>query len=106
MTNSGISHQGEGSGGPGFGPASARATSWRQTSLVPHSLVQVRLDVGWHREHNVGMFSGEVYVPNTRELLGLEVHPTSRYENLEVFIGQAQRWQGALLRDCFDPDPF
>lgn len=106
MTNSGISHQGEGSGGPGFGPSSARSTSWRQTLLTPVPLVQVRLDVGWHAAERIGMYSAECYVPNTRELLALEVHPSARYDSLEHFVGTAHAWQRAVLLSVFDPDPF
>lgn len=106
MTDSAISNQGEGSGAPGFGAATSRSTSWRQTLMFPLPLVQVRLDVGWHREHRIGMFSAEAYVPNTRELLALEVHPSTRYDSLEHFLRYAQGWQRDVLLYTFDPDPF
>lgn len=74
--------------------------------MYPVPLAQVRLDVGWHREDRIGMFSAECYVPGTRELLALEVHPSTRYDSLEHFLRYAQGWQRDVLRSVFDPDPF
>jgi uncharacterized protein YbgA (DUF1722 family) len=66
----------------------------------------VRLDLGWHLDERVGMFSGEAYVSHSRELLALEVHPSKHYDHLGDFLGAAQRWQEELVRSVFDPDPF
>jgi hypothetical protein len=52
------------------------------------------------------MFSGEAYVPTTRELIALEVHPGRKYANLHAFLGHAVAWQSDLVVDVFDPDPF
>ncbi len=86
--------------------ANGVSTSWRQTSLYPQTLIQVRLDVGWSSPNRVGMFSAEAYVPTSRELLALEVHPSARYDSLVQFLTHAQTWQGQVLLDLFDPDPF
>lgn len=80
--------------------------SWRQTSLYPPPLLHVRLDLGWASHERVGMFAGEAYVPTTRELVALEVHPGRPYANLHAFLGHAVAWQSDLVVDVFDPDPF
>lgn len=72
----------------------------------PQELVTVRLDVGWYRPERVGMFSGEVYVTDTRELLALEVRPFVKDLTLEQHLAEAQTWQRELLLDVFDPLPF
>lgn len=74
--------------------------------MWPQELVQVRLDVGWSSPHRLGMFAAEAYVPTTKELLALEVHPSARYDSLVQFLTRAQTWQGQVLLDLFDPDPF
>lgn len=106
MTIRGNSAQGEGSVGRGLPVSSMGETSWRQTHLFPPAQITVRLDVGWDRTDCVGMFAGEAWVASTRELLALEVHPLARYDDLELFIGCAQRWQAQLLVDLLDPEPF
>jgi hypothetical protein len=66
----------------------------------------MRLDLGWSHEHKVGMYAAECFVPQTRELLALEVHPARTYDSIEDWLGAAQTWQGAVVRSLFDPDPF
>lgn len=95
-----------GSVGKGFPLPSRGERSWRQTSLYPPSLLHVRLDLGWIPSERTGMFAGEAYVPTTRELVALEVHPMRRYANIHAWLGAALEWQGALVVDVFDPDPF
>lgn len=80
-------------------------TEWRQTMLWPQELVTVRLDVGWYRPEGVGMFSGEVYITDTRELLAMTVRPFVKDLTLGQHIAEAQAWQKELLHDVFDP-PF
>lgn len=106
MTTSGKSNQGEGSVGRGLPDLSGVATSWRQAGLFPSSLVQVRLDVGWDADHRVGMFAAEAFVPTTKELLAMEVVPSTRYDSLQQFCGVAGERHVLLLTDLFDPDPF
>ena len=81
-------------------------TSWRQTTMYPPEIVTVRLDLGWYRPEDVGMFAGEAWVADTHELLALEVHPTRRYNNLAEFLTCAQEWQKAILHSVMDPEPF
>lgn len=52
------------------------------------------------------MHSIEGYIPDTRELLALEVVPLRRYANLEVFLATVRESQAEMLRDLLDPDPF
>lgn len=106
MTSNARSPQGEGSVGRVLPGATGGAVSWRQRSLWPLDLVQVRMDVGWLREERRGMFSIEGYVPDTRELLALEVVPLRLYANLEVFLATVREGQAEMLRDLLDPDPF
>lgn len=82
------------------------STSWRQSGMWPPALVQVRLDVGWAPDHSIGMYAAECYVPNTRELLALEVHPSARYDSLDHFLDRAARAHLDLLSATFNPDPF
>lgn len=106
MTNDGIWTPGEGSGRRALPLPSRGETSWRQTSLVPQEMVTCRLDLAWCAPEGVGMFAAEAYVPNTRELLALEVHPSSYWATLDGFLGHASTWQVGMLRDLFDPEPF
>lgn len=106
MTNDAESETGMGSVGRVVPGVARGERSWRQTSLYPPALLHVRLDLGWHGHERVGMFSGEAYVPTTRELVALEVHPGRRYANLHAFLGHAVAWQSDLVVDVFDPDPF
>lgn len=95
-----------GSVGRGLPGASGGERSWRQNSLYPPALLHVRLDLGWAAADRVGMFAGEAYIPTTRELVALEVHPSRRYANIHAFLGHAVAWQSELVVDVFDPDPF
>jgi hypothetical protein len=52
------------------------------------------------------MSSLEAYIPTTRELLALEVHPSARYDSLAQFLDGAAGWTRAVMLDLFDPDPF
>jgi len=52
------------------------------------------------------MFAAEAFVPGTRELLALEVHPLRRYDHMGDWLEHAQRWQGHIVRAVFDVDPF
>jgi hypothetical protein len=52
------------------------------------------------------MYSAEAWVPGTRELLAMEVHPATHYDGLAQFLKRALSWQGEVLLDVFDPDPF
>jgi hypothetical protein len=106
LTTSGNSQQGEGSARRGLPHPRRGSTSWRQTGLFPPALVQVRLDVGWAADDRVGMSSIEAYLPHTKELIALEVHPSARYLSLQDFLTQATAWQHQVLLDCFDPPPF
>lgn len=99
-------HQGKDAVGRSLPLLSRSSTSWRQTSLIPQEQITVRLDLGWSDAELLGMFAAEAYVPSTRELLALEVHPLCYYDGLEQWLGAAQRWQGAVVRDLFDPNPF
>jgi hypothetical protein len=80
--------------------------SWRQGILVPPEQVTVRLDLGWDSAHKVGMFAAEAFVPGTRELVAIEVHPPRTYLMMADWLGSAQRWQAEVVRAIFDPDPF
>lgn len=106
MTDSADLNTGMGSVGPGLPVTSRGERSWRQTSLYPPSHLHVRLDLGWDPSSRVGMYAGEAYVPTTRELVALEVHPARRYANIHAWLGQALTWQSAMVVDVFDPDPF
>ena len=106
MTDSGEFTTGMGSVGRVLPDTARGERSWRQTSLQPPTLLHVRLDLGWHSAERVGMFAGEAYVPTTRDLVALEVHPGRRYANLHAFLGHAVAWQSDLVVDVFDPDPF
>jgi hypothetical protein len=92
--------------GRGLPLAAGGERSWRQTSLYPPTHLHVRLDLGWHPAERVGMFAGEAYVPTTRELVALEVHPARRYANIHAWLGHATNWQTGIVLDLFDPDPF
>lgn len=106
MTTNVPLNQETGSGGRGSPITSRPSTSWRQTRLIPPALLQVRLDLGWSADERLGMFSAEAYIPTTKELLALEVHPTRWYPGLENFLETATTWQRLVLGDVFDPDPF
>jgi hypothetical protein len=106
LTNRGRSQQGEGQGLRGLEPPLRGETSWRQTRIFPPSLVQARLDVGWHAGDRIGVSSIEVFVPGTRELLALEVHPNRPYPSIQDLISHTSEWCGVVLRDVLDPDPF
>ncbi len=106
MTINAFSAAEDGSVGRGLPGPNRPSTSWRQTLLVPPELVTLRLDLGWARGPNLGMFAAEAYVSNTRELLALEVHPTRGYSTMQEWLDAAQTWQRAVVLDLFDPDPF
>lgn len=74
--------------------------------MLPPDQVQVRLDVGWLPGVRAGMWAAEAFVPGTRELLAMEVHPTRRYDSLEHFLYITRNHHCTVLRDIFDPDPF
>lgn len=106
MTNERDYRQGEGSVDRTLGGDVRGETSWRQTTMYPSEVVTVRLDLGWYRPEDVGMFAGEAWVSTTHELLALEVHPSRRYNNIEEFLTCAQEWQKSILHDCLHPEPF
>lgn len=106
MTNERNLRPGEDSAGRGLPDDVRGETTWRQTTMYPPESVTVRLDLGWYRPENVGMFAAEAWVSNTHELLALEVHPLRRYGSLLEFLTLAQTWQGALVNDLLDPEPF
>lgn len=99
-------HQGKDAVGRPLPALSRGETSWTQTLLVPPEQVTVRLDLGWCQPEHVGMFAAEAFVPGTRELLALEVHPLRRYDHMGDWLEHAQRWQGHIVRAVFDVDPF
>lgn len=74
--------------------------------LVPPDQVQVRLDVGWLPGVRAGMWAAEAFIPHTKELLAMEVHPTRRFDSLEHFLEVTTTYHRTVLRDLFDPDPF
>ncbi len=106
MTKNVPLHQGKDAVGRPSPLISRPETSWRQTLMVPPELVTVRLDLGWSPGQNVGMFAGEVYVSDSRELLALEVHPARTYTHQEAWLRCAQAWQAEMIRAVFDSDPF
>jgi hypothetical protein len=106
LTNSAFSERDEHSRPKGDASAVSRPTSWRQPSLLPQTLVQARLDVGWRSPERVGMFSLEAWVPGTHELLAMEVHPAYHSPTLAQFLRDAAAHQIGVLSDLFDPPPF
>lgn len=106
MTNHGDYRAEDGAVARGLGGDVRGETSWRQSTMYPPEIVTVRLDLGWYRPEDVGMFAGEAWVSTTHELLALEVHPSRRYNNIHEFLTCAQEWQKSLLHDLLNPDPF
>ncbi len=106
MTTNVPLHQGEDAVGRPSPIISRPTTSWRQTSLLPPEQITARLDLGWDWRNHVGMFAMEAFVPATRELLALEVHPAAYYPTFHDWLGLAQRSQGLVVADLFDPEPF
>lgn len=106
MTIQPESSAGMGSVGRGLPGTDRGERRWRQGLMHPPQLIHVRLDLGWDTSARIGMFAGEVYIPTSRDLIALEVHPARKYANIHAFLGHALGWQGDLVVDVFDPDPF
>lgn len=74
--------------------------------MLPPEHCQVRLDVGWAPGVRIGMWAAEAWIPGTKELLAMEVHPSRRFDSLEHFLDVTTTYHRTVLRDLFDPDPF
>lgn len=106
MTISREWNQGEGSVGRGSPVPSRPPFRWVALGLLPHEQVTIRLDLGWDSTEQVGMCAFEAMIPGTKELIAMHVVPIRLYDTLDNFLGDAQRWQGDLVRELFGADPF
>lgn len=106
MTNSGVSHQGEGSAARGLCVPPQQPSWWTQTLTWPLQCVRLEVVIHTSPEADGACISIEASDPHTRELVAKAVQPSYQIRSRRHAAEEASAIVETLLLSALDPDPF
>ena len=106
MTNSGFWQPGEVQSGRSSARTPVSGTSWRQTTLMPPPVLEMRLRVGLLPSEDHLRWQVEAMDPLTKELLAMHSNPAGRISTRQADLQRAWHVLAEMLNAALDLDPF